>query len=151
MRLALSPVLQRRSANEATSLDPVIGHRTAAWVHTGGPAPHRIDLVSPPGRARWRDPLLVTHEHRLAATDVATIAGVQVTSPARTAADLARTLPGGQVIPLLVRLHGRCGLRPTAVLTQLDGMAHGRGVRQARELVQRWAAALAEAGVSVPG
>jgi hypothetical protein len=59
-------------------------------------------------------------------------------------------LPGGQVIPLLVQLHSRCGLRPTAVLTQLDGMAHGRGVRQARDIVQRWAAALAETALSVP-
>jgi len=147
---ALTPVLRRRGANAATPVDPVIGHRTAAWVHAGGPAPHRIDLVSPPGRARWRDPLLVTHEHRLGAADVTSIAGVRVTSAARTAADLARTLPGGQVIPLLVLLHGQCGLLPTAVLAQLDGMSHGRGVRVARDVVQRWAAALAETTVSGP-
>jgi hypothetical protein len=147
---ALSPVITRRSQHAATPLDPVIGHRTAAWVHVGGPAPHRIDLVSPPGRARWRDPLLLVHEHRLCRADVVRVAGVQVTSPARTAADLARSLPGGQAIPWLILLHRRCGLRPTAVLAQLETMSHSRGVRVAREVVQQWSVALAETAVSVP-
>lgn len=147
---ALAPVISRRAQHAATPLDPVIGHRTAAWVHVGGPAPHRIDLVSPPGRARWRDPLLLVHEHRLSRADVVRVAGVQVTSPARTAADLARSVPGGQAIPLLILLHSRCGLGPTAVLAQLEAMSHSRGVRSAREVVQQWSAALAETAVSVP-
>ena len=141
---ALTPVLERRRASSALPIEPVVGHRSAAWIHAGGPAPHRIDLVSPPGRARWRDPLLVTHEHRLGRGDVDDVAGVLVTSPARTAADLARTRPAVEVLPILALMWRTCGLRPTAVLTQLDRMARGRGVRLAREVVGAWASALAD-------
>lgn len=88
----------------AGSLRPLVGdllaasHLSAAWVHGALPDPparHTVQRAVPRRihhvigtRLHYRDPALV-------AVDLSTIAGVRVTTPARTLADLARTPDAG--------------------------------------------------------
>jgi hypothetical protein len=102
-----------------------------------------VDVVIAPRATRHRSPLLAVHEHKLELRDVQAVAGVSVTTPVRTAADLARVLTATQAVPLLDALSRHAGLRAVDVLTQLDAMPYGRGVAKAREVVNAWAAAVA--------
>jgi hypothetical protein len=121
----------------------VIGFTTAAWVHTGGPATSPIDLIIVPGSTRPRRSRMRLHEHRLRPGEVHSIAGLRLTSPVRTAADLARSLPSSQVAGQLDRLRRSCGVRAVDVVEQLEGMSRCRGVARARDLVLAWASSLA--------
>jgi len=129
----------------------VIGYRTGAWVHTGSgsstgaarAADDAIDLVIPPGSARPRRPGLRIHEHRLHPREIVPVGGLRLTTPVRTAADLARGTPGEHVVVLLEALRTTCGVRVLDVLEQLERMAGGRGVGRARALVHAWAGELA--------
>jgi len=123
----------------------VVGFGTAAWVHTGGPAASPIDLVIAPGSTRPRRGRMRLHEHRLGPREVQMIAGLRLTSPVRTAADLARSLPAAQVAGQLDRLRRDCGVRAVDVIEQLEGMTRCRGVARARELVLAWASSVASA------
>ena len=143
--LALSGTISARRA-VAPAGDPaaaVVGHATAAWLHSGGPPPGRIDIVIAPGSTRLRSTALRLHEHRLATEDVEHVGGVLVTNPVRTAADVARTLSPATALRLLDGLSLRCALRPVDVLDQLERMPHGRGVARARAVVHTWASAVA--------
>jgi hypothetical protein len=75
--------------------------------------------------------------------DVVRLADITVTTPARTAADLARTLAPPVVETALDLLGRSCGLTVVDVLDQLERMRHARGVVRARDLVHAWAAVLA--------
>ena len=121
----------------------VIGYLTAAWLHGGGPPPELIDLVIPPGTARPKRGDVHLHEHRVHPRDVSRLSDLTVTTPARTAADLARTLAPPVVGTALDLLADSCGLTVVDVLDQLERMRHARGVVRARELVHGWAAVLA--------
>jgi hypothetical protein len=123
----------------------VVGFATAAWVHTGGPAASPIDLIIAPGSTRPRQGRMRLHEHRLAPREVHLVAGLRLTSPVRTAADLARSLPAAQVAGQLERLRGGCGVRAVDVVEQLEGMTRCRGVARARDLVLAWASSVASA------
>ena len=118
----------------------VVGRATAVWVHAGGPAPVRADVLVQT-RARRPDPHpdRRTHEADLTDADVETIAGVRVTTPLRTALDVARWLPAAQSLPLLRALRD-VGLdtgRAARTATSLHG---GRGVRRARHVLLQVAA-----------
>ena len=121
----------------------VVGFRTAAWVHAGGPVTDDLDLVIAPGSARPRRPGLRLHEHRLHPRDTEQLGGLRLTTPVRTAADLARGLPGEQALAALEALRTACGVRVIDVLEQLELLAGGRGVARARDLVHAWAGELA--------
>jgi hypothetical protein len=112
-------------------------------VHAGGEPQDRVDVVIAPGSSRQRAAHLATHEHRLRAGDVTCIAGLRLTTPGRTAADVARLLPPAAVPAALDRLARHTGLRAVDVLAQLERMPYGRGVARARGLVNAWAAAVA--------
>jgi hypothetical protein len=126
----------------------VVGYAGAAWVHVGGPAPAQVDLIIPPGTTRPRRVPIRLHEHRLDQRDVQVLAGLRLTNPVRTAADIARGMPPVQVGPALLRLAG-CGVRVIDVLDQLNRMPHGRGVAHARDVVLSWASALASVDASI--
>ena len=125
----------------------VTGFRTAAWVYTGGPVivGDAIDLIIPPGTTRPRRARLRLHEHRLGQREVHTVAGLRMTTPVRTAADLARTLPSAQTAVQLDRLRRSCGVSAVDVVEQLERMSRCRGVARARELVLAWASSVASA------
>ena len=84
----------------ARSLAPLLGERwaavraSAAWVHGGlslEPARHHVQRASAERLRPVRSAVVISHDVRVPPADVVTIAGVQVTSPARTLVDLARS------------------------------------------------------------
>ncbi len=125
----------------------VVGFRTAAWVYGGGPIAvgEPIDLIIPPSSTRPRRGRLRLHEHRVGPRDLQMVAGLRITSPVRTAADLARSIPAAQVPGQLDRLRRSCGVSVLDILGQLEGMARCRGVARARDLVLTWASSVASA------
>jgi hypothetical protein len=125
---------QLREAGAVICLD------TAVWLLAGGPAPALVDLALPPGFARPRQRGLRLHQLRYSPEDLwLPLPDDPVTSPARTAADMACRLPAGEAVPLLVVLGLTTGLRPGQVHGVLADL-HGRpGVRRARRAVIAWA------------
>ena len=89
----------------ARSLSPLLGERwagvrlTAAWVHGGTatePRRHHLQRVGPT-RTRARDATrAVFHDVRLPAADTTLVAGVHLSTPGRTLADLARSDDEGE-------------------------------------------------------
>ncbi|QAY71122.1 hypothetical protein [Xylanimonas protaetiae] len=78
---------------------------TAAWVHCGGPMPQVLHLAHRPGTHRpavwsfttvWSCPGLVG--------DSLSLGGVRVTTPERTAVELALRLPPAHALPLVLGL-----------------------------------------------
>jgi hypothetical protein len=119
--LPLSPALRALAAAAALELPDgaTLALRTAAWVHAGGDAPQALD--------RGRRSLLRP-------ADVAVLGGVRVTTPPRTAVDLARELPPHQALPWLDRLRDDAGLDPADVVRRLEAIPV-----PARRLVRAWA------------
>jgi hypothetical protein len=131
LRLVVPPHL--RDAGAVLCLD------TAVWLFAGGPAPALVDLALPPGSARPRARGLRVHQLRYVPQDLwPPLPDDPVTSPARTAADMARRLPGGQAVPLLAALGLVTGLRPGQVHGVLAGLEGRGGVRRAQRSVIAW-------------
>ncbi len=141
LALALARPGEQRARGPAAHA--VVGYAAAVWLHGGGAAPERIDLVIPPGSARPKRACVRVHEHRLAPGEVRVVGDLAVTTPVRTAADIARRFPAARVGPALDRLADGCGVTVVDVLDQLERMRWGRGVVRAREMVQAWAAVVA--------
>jgi hypothetical protein len=114
-----------------------VGFDTAVWVHAGGPAPAEVALLATTG-FRWRPVprIRLRTSAALERADVVLIGGVRVTTPLRTAADIARTLPAPQARDVLERLRAACGVTPADVLDRLTNMPYARGVAGARKLVK---------------
>jgi hypothetical protein len=70
---------------------------------------------------------------------VTDVGGVPVTTPARTAADLARDLPPHHALDWLERLREHAGVAPEDVADQLGAMPYARRVAPARGIVRSWA------------
>jgi transcriptional regulator with AbiEi antitoxin domain of type IV toxin-antitoxin system len=120
----------------------VVGFGSAAWLLAGAgavPAPGRLDVVIPPGRRRPVSPVLRVRQVPLPASSVVTVGGVPVTTPVRTAADVARDLPPEVALPALRRLGELAEVRPHQVLTELNAMRYARGAATGRRVVRRWA------------
>ena len=95
----------------------VLGRAGAVWVHTGGVAPDRFDvLVEPRVRRPSPHPARVPHECPLPPDDVVRLGEVRVTTVGRTALDLARWLAAAEAAPLVARLVAHAGLDPDALL-----------------------------------
>jgi hypothetical protein len=126
----------------------VVGFGSASWVYTGlrfltgepGPPPV-LQVIVPPGQRRPGSPGVRGRQVRLGDRDVAFLHDLLITSPVRTAADIARDLPPQRAMPLLLAMEELCGVRPRRVLAQLGQMRYARGAAQARQLVLRWAEA----------
>lgn len=114
-----------------------VGRRSAAWVHTGGAPPPRVDVLVRT-RARRPDPHpdRRTHEADLAQDDVVDLGEVRVTTVLRTALDVARWLPADDAVPVLRALVG-VGLDTGRALRLLTERSGGRGVRGARTVLAR--------------
>lgn len=85
----------------------LLGRLTAAWVYGCAPAPPRLQLLIDHGRRTTALPpfsIAVLHEVRLGPEDGMDIAGVTVTTPLRTAMDIARHGPEEQSVRALLAL-----------------------------------------------
>ena len=116
-----------------------IGFRTAAWVHTGGDEPPMVELAVPVGTPRVVGGVRIRRVATLPAADVVRLRGVLVTTPPRTAADVARDLPPAEALQWLDRLRHHAGVHPDDVVAQLDAMPFARRIAPARRLVRAWA------------
>ena len=126
------------------SLGWVVGFESAAWLHTGFAGteqqpPGRLQVIIPPGRRRPREALIQGRQVALPPEQVMMFDGVPVTTPVRTAADVARDLPTPGALATLRRLGELVRVRPEEVLALLNTMRYGRGVARARERVRIWA------------
>lgn len=82
-------------------------------------------------------PGLVVHRDRLAPRDVRTLpTGVTVTTPVRTAYDLARWQELVEGVVAVDALAGRFGFRPSALLDRRDRHPRGRGHRRLTSVVE---------------
>ncbi|MGO1316300.1 MAG: hypothetical protein ACTMIR_04580 [Cellulomonadaceae bacterium] len=113
------------AAHRAQALVPIWSARTvvgidaAAWVHTGGQAPARVTLLYDPRHHRPAPgPEHTSHQARLTGVDVEQLNGVAVTTPLRTALDVAvrsdtpvawlrRLLAAGLLDPATLLHHAR--------------------------------------------
>jgi hypothetical protein len=90
-----------------------VGRLTAAWVYGCAPVPGELEVLVPRFHrsAMARDPLRVcVSESRLLPGEVRSIGGVAVTTPARTALDVAFHSPEDRAVPALTRLVNAPGL-----------------------------------------
>ncbi len=123
----------------------VVAGRTAAWVHAGEPAGGTLDLAYATGRHRpevwggarvWQEPLLTS--------DVVELAGVRVTTPLRTAVDLALREEHDRAVQAVRTLVDVCGVDLHAAGRALELRARVVGRPRARRVLA------AAAGACVP-
>lgn len=115
----------------------VVVLETALWVHVGGLLTAPVHLSRPTlGRPPLPRPGLTWHELRLRPEDIEVRSGLALTTPVRTAADLALWLPPPEARRTVARLLPL--VEPEDVVTRLT--AEPRSGR-ARELVRHVAAA----------
>ena len=144
------PLTARLRAQAAALLVPgallacgaVVGFGSAAWIHSGWPQsmpPDLVDLIVPP-RVRRRTgpdgPRI--RQMRLPGDQVQLIAGLPVTTAARTVADLARDLPPTRAQTAMAAVGQATGITASDVLRCLDAMPRARGSVRAREVVEAW-------------
>ncbi|MFI9486397.1 hypothetical protein ACIG47_08385 [Promicromonospora sp. NPDC052451] len=119
---AVGPASAVDARHRALALAPevpascVLAAATAAWVHTGvydggaaqaWPAGAPVEVAYSPGRrCPVPRPGRVARRAPGLAADTVRPAGVPVTSPDRTAVDVARTVPAEAAVPVLVALAG---------------------------------------------
>jgi AbiEi antitoxin C-terminal domain len=129
-------------------LDWVVGFRSAAWLHTGSAGTEQgqshaasddLQVIVPPGRRRARASGVRVRQVAVEAEQVMFLGGVPVTTPVRTAADVARDLPAAEALPILHRLGELAAVRPHQVTAMLSTMRYARGAAIARRLVAQWA------------
>jgi Protein of unknown function (DUF559) len=143
MRTDVADSVELRAAAARLVVSPgaVFVDRTAAWLHGVDVYDYRELEVLPPldcvvlrDRARVERPELVGGERDLAPTDLTTVFGLRVTTPLRTAMDLACRLPRPDGLAALDELMRRFDLSHGQVLGQLPRYRRRRGVVKAREL-----------------
>lgn len=88
---------------------------------------------------------MITRNHRVQPDEVTRVAGLPVTTPARTAFDLARQLPTGKAVPRLDALMRATPFSPEDVLLLTKRYAGARGLRQLRTTLP-----LVDAGAASP-
>ncbi|MCV7347233.1 hypothetical protein [Mycolicibacterium rhodesiae] len=124
--------------------DGIITGRAAAALHGAswvGPATP-VELI---GHARRRRPGVIVREERIGPDEFGPLADLAVTTPVRTALDLARHLPRDEAITNLDALAAATGFEPAAVLSLADRYPGARGIRRARTAVP-----LIDAGAQSP-
>ena len=114
----------------------VIAGRAAAalygvpWIEDTAP----IELIVKHGRPR---PGVVIRTERIAPDEVGTVATLPVTTPARTALDLARRLPRDAAVAHLDALAALTHATPAEVFDLADRYPRTPGIRQARDSISR--------------
>jgi hypothetical protein len=131
--LAAGPEGRTGAVAELVPRGAVLAYRSAVWVHTGRYRPDRLDVVLSGGRQRSCAAVRM-HTERLASADVLVLGAMAVTSPARTAVDVARRSHPRDVQEWLaaLRAHGLC---PAEVEDALSRAGRLRGTPRARALL----------------
>ena len=110
----------------------------ARWVDTGTP----IEIIGEHTRPRRG---IIVREERIGTDEITAVGGVAVTTPARTALDLARYLPRDSAVVHLDALANATGVTATRILDLLATYPGARGIRRAQV-----ALALMDAGAQSP-
>lgn len=97
----------------------------ARWVDDSTP----IEVIAEHTRRR---PGVIVREERIAADEITDVAGLPVTTPARTALDLARHLRRNAAVAHLDALAAATGLSAEDVVLLLDRYRGARGIHSAR-------------------
>ena len=88
------------------------------------------------GRSRRPQPGVLVRSELIADDETTTVAGLTVSTPVRTALDLARHLPRMRAVAHLDALAAATGLSPPDVLSLAARYPGARGIRRARQRVQ---------------
>ncbi len=88
-----------------------------------------IELI---GRSRRQRAGVIVRNERIDADEMTSVQGISVSTPARTALDLARHLPRVRAIEFLDALSGATGIAPPTVLELAGRYCGVRGIRRAR-------------------
>lgn len=138
--VAETPEVRARAVARALPPGSVVCDRTAAWIwgiDVLGPlepaAPSRVEVVRVDGDRSRREGVL-GGKRELAADEVVQLDGVFVTTPVRTACDLACLRGRYAALAVYDAFARQCGLTPVDYAVQLRRFAGRRGVKQAREL-----------------
>lgn len=136
--------LQLRLAIASRILTPelIIARRAAAWLqgldvldHRGFPRTPPLEVVTRRQEIRSKSPLFKSHvADDLLPTDVMTVGGLQVTTPLRTAADLARFAPRPDALVCTDAFLHKELITPERFEKSLVRWRGRRGVRQAYEM-----------------
>ncbi|MFL6181426.1 MAG: type IV toxin-antitoxin system AbiEi family antitoxin [Actinomycetes bacterium] len=131
-------------ARRAITDDVVVARRSAAWLHgvdvldhRGFPATPRIETVTRKRQNRPRNGLMVAHvADDLLDLDVTEIDGLRVTTPLRTACDLARFAPRTDALVALDAYLHKGLVERDRLLKHLVRWKKRRGVRQAYATIE---------------
>lgn len=124
----LTPALRAAALAGVVPARGVICRRSAAWIHLGGVAPSRVELLIAPGARRpGPHPDRVVVAASVAKDDVQTLGGLAVTTVQRTGLDLARCCSTEAALPLL-RALAPIGFDAAAAWQSLARLAGHRGV-----------------------
>ncbi len=147
--------LRARAARIVLPAHAVVVDRSAAWLwgvdlrtKAELQTPPPLEIFVPPGHKRLTRPQAAGGERTLIPSDLRSVDGLQVTSPVRTALDLACGLAPYEALAALdafARLHG---ITTFELLAQLPRYRGRRGVVQARRLVPLMDALAESAGES---
>jgi hypothetical protein len=122
----------------------IIAGRAAAAVHgaswVGACTP--VELV---GRARRSQAGVIVREERIGVGEFRPLGDLVVTTPERTALDVARHQPRGEAVAHLDALGAATGIEPADVLSLADRYPGARGIQRARIAVS-----LMDAGAQSP-
>ncbi|GGC54707.1 hypothetical protein IEU95_09240 [Hoyosella rhizosphaerae] len=88
---------------------------------------------------------LIAHRDLVVPQDVAVRSGMRVTTPARTAFDLARRLSEAEAIPLVDALYQATNLSPASLRTWAESRPGYKGIRRLRRVIE-----LSDAGAESP-
>ncbi|HEX5534156.1 MAG TPA: type IV toxin-antitoxin system AbiEi family antitoxin [Actinomycetales bacterium] len=142
-RLADDPVIKGRAAALVLPDGAALARRTAAWIHgidARGPGeldqPLPVDCVVPAARASVpKRPGLVAYEAVLPAEDIGIVDGVPVTTPDRTALDLARHSKVFMGLAVLDAFGNAKLIDVEALRERVVALKGQRGIAQARRLL----------------
>ena len=117
----------------------VLSHESAAlWWDVDLPgAPGRVHVTAPRSRGRWRDAVrgVCLHRANLSPAEVATLRGVRVTTPLRTATDLAKQRALAEAVAI-VDAFLRARLITVDEFERAAAKAQGPGARQLRRVAE---------------
>jgi hypothetical protein len=132
-----SPQARARSLTTRVPREIVVGRRSAAWVHTGGRRPDKVSVLYAPHGYRPRDaPHLEIAQATMRSWESQTLGGVQVTTPERTALDVATWCDDDSAHTVLVRL-AHHGVDLEDAVVRLTTHAHWRSAERARARLLR--------------
>ncbi len=142
-RIADDPAIRGRAAALVLPEGAALARRTAAWIHgidARGPGeldqPLPVECVVPAARGSVpRRPGLVSFEAALPPEDIAILDGVPVTTPDRTALDLARWSKVFMGLAVLDAFGNAKLIDLDALRDRVDTLKGQRGIAQARRLL----------------